>query len=104
MLSIFRQRLEKLYGRVERTLDKAEEANELGVVAPLLNQAHKNVELLGKATGELADATAPQVSIQVICPSAPSPELTPRITYASVDAIEGTVDSEEEIGLLQKPT
>src|ERR1700722_9682849 len=83
VVSIFRQRLEKLHGRVDRLLDKAEEAikvmpdedgvlcavgKDLGVAAPLLAQAHKNLEILGRATGELEPQGSGAVSVQIVCP------------------------------------
>lgn len=65
--SPFRDRLEQLWGRVDRSLTQAEESKELTVMAPLLNQAHKNVELLGRVTGEL-EVSTPMVAIQIVCP------------------------------------
>lgn len=65
--SPFRDRLEELWSRTDKALTQAEESKELGVMAPLLNQAHKNVELLGRVTGEL-EVSAPMVAIQVVCP------------------------------------
>lgn len=118
VLSVFRQRLEKLHGRIDRTLDKAEaavrisrdsEGNEvfagpdLAVMAPLLNVAHKNVEILGRATGELEPTGGSGVSIQIVCPTAPI-EAMPRITYAAPDG-QGQIEGEglySDIGLLQK--
>jgi hypothetical protein len=41
------------------------------------------------------------MSIQIICPSSPSPDLAPRISFASADAIE--VESEQEIGIRRLP-
>jgi len=85
--SPFRERLEKLWVRTDRALDKAEKAvrvvkdsqgnvvdiaEDLGAIAPLLNQAHKNVALLGKATGELIEAPQIQVGVQVVMPAAPA--------------------------------
>lgn len=118
-ISIFRSRLEKLHGRIDRTLDKAEEAvrvvdvdgkmvsvgSDLSPMAPLFNAASKNLEMLGRATGELEPVGAGSVSIQIVCPSAGSPagEL-PRVSFAAVDQIEAADEDEVyEIGLLQKP-
>lgn len=114
VLSIFRQRLEKLHGRIDRSLDKAETAvrvtfdkesgeevvigADLGVIAPLLNQAHKNLEILGRATGELEPSGGAGVSIQILCPSAPNANAMPRVTYAADEAIEASF---EEIGIKQ---
>lgn len=80
ILSVFRQRLEKLHDRVDRSLDRAE-ASDLSLVAPLLSAAHKNVEMLGRATGELEQSQGAGFSIQIICPSAPSADSMPRISY-----------------------
>lgn len=65
--SPFRDRLEQLWGRTDRALSQAEQDKELSVMAPLLNQAHKNVELLGRVTGEL-EVSTPMVAIQIVCP------------------------------------
>ncbi len=114
-LSIFRQRLENLHGRIDRSLDKAENAvrvirdkkgeikhitEDLSPIAPLVSQAHKNLELLGRATGELEPENGSgSVSIQIVCPQSPENAM-PRITYASSDQIELT--GGDDIGLLQK--
>jgi len=79
-----RDRLEKLWQRIDTSLDRAETAvrtvtdkasgeqvvvgEDLGVMAPLLNQAHKNVEIFGKLTGELKDQSDTQVAIQIVYP------------------------------------
>lgn len=79
--SPFQERLRATWERIERTLDRAENAvqvtedgdpvgEDLAILAPLLNQAHKNLELLGKASGELMDkAAAPSIAIQVVVPA-----------------------------------
>lgn len=125
VMSIFRQRLEHLNGIVQRTLVKAETSvrvatdkdgntvvigADLGVLAPLLNQAHKNVEMLGRATGELEPTGGGSVSIQILCPTAgASVDQLPRITFSSIDAIEAHVEqhqpdeTSEDIGVLQAP-
>lgn len=74
--SPFRDRLEQLWGRVDRSLTQAEQNKELGMMAPLLNQAHKNVELLGRVTGEL-EVSAPTVAIQIVCPTETRPVSVP---------------------------
>lgn len=113
--SVFRQRLEKLNGIIDRTLNKAESAvrlatdkdgnqvvvgADIGVMAPLLNQAHKNVEMLGRATGELEPTGGGSVSIQIMCPAAGATtvEQLPRITFADQDAIEAPPESIERLG------
>lgn len=120
-LSIFRQRLEKLHGRIDKTLDRAEsavrvtqdkEGNEVVIgqdispMAPLFNAASKNLEMLGRATGELEPAGGSQVSIQILVPAAGSGEM-PRVTFASPDALELAAPEDEDdgmadIGVLQR--
>lgn len=75
--SPFRPRLEQLWGVAERTLKRAEDAENLPAVAPLMAQAHKNLELLGRATGELAERDAPTVNVIVVCPSGPTAPAEP---------------------------
>jgi hypothetical protein len=74
-----------LWGRTDRALDRAEgavrvvtdrETGELvavgpdvAAIAPILNQAHRNIEMLGKVTGELEAAAAVQVAIQIVVPA-----------------------------------
>lgn len=118
-LSIFRQRLEKLHSRIDRTLDKAESAvrverdedgkevfagPDITPLAPLFNAASKNLEMLGRATGELEPQGGSGVSIQIVCPSAAG-EL-PRVTFANHDQLTIEASPEEEgmleIGLQQK--
>ncbi len=119
VLSLFRQRLEKLQGRVDRALDRAENAvrvverdgnlaaagPDLSALAPLLNVAHKNLEMLGRATGELDPSAGSQIALQIICPSTGSaPGEMPRISFARVDQIEAAADDDEaimEIGITQ---
>ncbi len=100
VLSIFRSRLEKLHGRIDNAIDRAEERPDLfGVLPPLFNQAAKNLEMLGRATGELEPQSHGHMSIQIICPVAPA-DAPPRITYASDDTIES--GSVETIGVIQR--
>jgi hypothetical protein len=60
------------------------------------------MRLHGQATGELQrdNQNSQNFSIQIICPSAPSPELAPRISFVEGNAINF---SAEEIGLRQLP-
>lgn len=114
--SIFRKRLEDLNGRIVRTLDRAESAvrvttdkdgnevvigQDISPMAPLFNAASKNLEMLGRATGELEPAGGSQVSIQIVCPSAPGGDQTPRITFSSIDQIEAAEPGEDEDGCLE---
>jgi hypothetical protein len=86
--SPFRDRLEHLWQRTQKAIDRAEnsvrvvkdpESGELlpvgpdvAAIAPILNQAHKNVELLGRVTGELEQPAAANVAVQVVLPPAPA--------------------------------
>lgn len=121
--SLFRRRVESLYGDLQQVFDQAKTAvrvvtdkngndvvvgADLSVVAPLANQLHKNLEMLGRATGELEPQGGGSVSIQILCPAAgTSVDQMPRITFSSTDAIEGTAEAtgeleeSEDIGVLQ---
>ena len=86
--SPFKQRLEKLWDRTEKALDRAETAvrvvkdedtgqlvsvgPDVAAIGPLLNQAHKNVELLGRVTGELEVSAGSNIAIQIVLPQAGS--------------------------------
>lgn len=70
--SPFQERLQKLWERVERNLDRIEGSPDLQNLAPLLNQAHKNLAILGRATGELETSAAVGLAIQIVLP-APMP-------------------------------
>ena len=117
-VSLFRHRLEKLHRRVDRALDRAETAvrvtekdgklvaagADLGPIAPLLSQAHRNLEMLGRATGELEPQGASSMQIQIICPPAGSAE-QPRIVFDRNEGrtIEGSAEPvEAEIGVRQR--
>lgn len=86
-MSLFRAELEKLRCRINRGLDKAESMDDLAPLAPLLNQAHKNLEILGRATGELESSPGSAMSIQIVVPWVDR-ENMPRVSFASDDAIE----------------
>ena len=89
-VSPFRERLEKLWVRTDRALDKAESAvktvkvngedvavgQDLTPMAPLINQGHKNLELLGRVTGELEVKSAANIAIQIVMPSS-APSVVP---------------------------
>jgi hypothetical protein len=122
-LSIFRKRLEDLHGRIDNALTRAETAvraapdpetgemvalgADLAPLAGLFNQAHKNLEILGKATGELEPDNRSSVSIQIVCPAAPAGQ-SPKIVFGDqVLTLEAGAaehiddDPISEIGLLQ---
>lgn len=83
--SPFMERHEFLWGKVTQGIEKAENAvrvvtdretgqlmsvgPDVGVLAPLLNQAHKNLELLGQVTGELQQAPQAQTNIMIVVPA-----------------------------------
>ena len=84
--SPFRSRLEQMWGRAERSMDRAETAvrvtmdkesgeylvagQDVAAIAPLMAQAHKNLELLGRATGELASTDQNVTNVMVVIPQA----------------------------------
>ena len=72
--SPFRAQLASLKERTERALDKVERDDKrLALMAPLIAQGHKNVELLGRATGELEQAAGPQIAVQIVIPASQGP-------------------------------
>lgn len=97
--SPFRERLENLWQRTDKSIARAENAvrtvtdretgellaagPDVAAIAPLLNQAHKNLEMLGQATGELANASTGSTTIIVVThgghasarPARPEPEV-----------------------------
>jgi hypothetical protein len=86
-----RERVQELWTRTQRNLDAVEETatkpEHLGLVAPLLAQAHKNVEILGQLTGELSSAASgPQIAISIVVPAG---ERTPDL---AVDYDGQTID------------
>ena len=82
VFSLFRQRLETLHARVDKALERAESAvrvvnqggklvaagADLSPIAPLLSVAHKNLEMLGRMTGEREQQSGASLSIQIVCP------------------------------------
>jgi len=75
-----RERVQKLWDRTDKLLDKVDEKESLIAVAPgLLNQAHKNVELLAKMTGEIQDGRGgggPAVAVQIVYHGSEPPAVT----------------------------
>lgn len=68
-----RDRVEKLWSRIERGLDKAEDLPGGAIspfLAPLLSQAHKNVELQGTLSGELQQAGSTNIQVQLVVSTA----------------------------------
>lgn len=92
---VVQESLERGRRAVQVTKDGDAVGEDLAVLAPLLNQAHKSLELLGKATGELQDkSAAPVVSIQIVVPANPS--AAPRVEFGTG---EGVIDvGFEDIG------
>jgi hypothetical protein len=49
----FDERLESAHAAVRRALQRAEASDDLRLIAPLVGQLHRNIELFGRATGRL---------------------------------------------------
>jgi len=73
----FRARLERTWDAIEGAMDQAQRAvrthedgtvedRSLSALPPLFNQAHRNLELLGRATGELCNDGTPAADITLI--------------------------------------
>jgi hypothetical protein len=104
------QRAEELYRRAEALLTAAIDDGDRGGAAQairsavsVLSEARGYLHLRGELTNELGrDRTLSGLSIQIVCPSAPSAEMMPRISFTSDDAIDAG-NSVQEIGILQFP-
>jgi hypothetical protein len=91
-------RAERLYGQAEEILasalqdkDRRTALQAIRTAIDVMGEARGYLELRGELTGELdRDRGGLQMSIQIVCPSAPSPELAPRISFSSIDAIESS--------------
>jgi hypothetical protein len=102
-------RAERLYAQAEEILasalkdkDRRTALQAIRTAIDVMGEARGYLELRGELTNELGrDRSLPALSIQIICPSASSPESMPRISYASADAIGQ--DSTQEIGIFQRP-
>ena len=84
--SPFRERLEHLWEKTQNALERAETSvrvvqdektgklvavgPDVAAIAPILNQAHKNVHMLGVATGEIEQVAA-NIAIQIVLPQQP---------------------------------
>jgi hypothetical protein len=66
----FAEKLEQLWQRLIRCLDRAE-AERLDLMAGLLNQGHRNLKLLGTMTGELSSSVYVGPVIQMVVPERP---------------------------------
>ena len=99
--SPFRAQLASLKERTERLLDRAESGirarddgkpntADAAACAPLIAQAHKNVELLGRATGELEQAAGPQIAVQIVIPASQGPPGTSSPTADVSCSLRGT--------------
>ena len=113
----FRARLETTWDAIQGAMDKAQRAvrthedgtvedRSMSALPPLLNQAHRNLELLGRATGELSnDGTAatnvtlvkvlsvPRMPGVVTLPHLEQPAIAPGARV--VDAIEAPAEDVE---------
>ncbi len=63
--SPFRPRIDQLWAVAERSLVRAESADDVGQVAPLINAAMRTVEVLGRATGELQAGDTNTLNVMV---------------------------------------
>jgi hypothetical protein len=73
--SPLRDRLNSLWNRIDKYIEDPKVTDK----APLINQAHKNLELLGRATGELNDSnrtngSSMQIMQVLMLPVTPAPE------------------------------
>jgi DNA-binding CsgD family transcriptional regulator len=73
--SPLRSRLDALWNRIDKYIEDPKVTDK----APLINQAHKNLELLGRATGELNDSnringSSMQIMQVLMLPVTPAPE------------------------------
>jgi hypothetical protein len=73
----FRERLETTWDAIQDAMDKAQRAvrtredgtvedRSLSAMPPLFNQAHRNLELLGRATGELSNDGVAAMNVNLI--------------------------------------
>ncbi len=113
--SVFRQRLEYLWDTTTDGIKMAKDAartvtnpetgelcyvgRDLGPLAPLLGQAHRNLELLGNATGELNAGPHNVTNIGHLSVIMPRPELT-----GSPGSVTGSVIDVPAIGSPADPT
>ncbi len=74
-----RDRVQSLWATTHKAVRKASgDDKHFGALPGLLNQAHKNVEMLAKLTGELQDGRGgggPAVAIQIVYHGAQAPEV-----------------------------
>jgi hypothetical protein len=111
-------RAERLYAQAEEILasalkdkDRRTALQAIRTAIDVMGEARGYLELRGELTNELGrDRTTAMMSIQIICPSAPTPELMPRISFASsgdatieADTAEEIHDSTQDIALRQFP-
>lgn len=65
-----RERVQSLWATTDKAIRKAtKKSQHFGVLPGLLNQGHKNVELLAKLTGEISDGRGgggPAVAVQIV--------------------------------------
>lgn len=104
--SVFRDRLEKLWEKTENAIERAETAvrtvvdpdtgqlvavgPDVAAIAPILNQAHKNVHMLGVATGEIEQVAA-NIAIQIVLPQQQA-ESAPTVGKSGDEDVHETID------------
>jgi hypothetical protein len=101
------ERAERLFDQATEILKTARDENDprtalqaIRAASAVIGEARGYMQLRGELTNELGrDRALSPVSIQILCPSAPSLDAMPRVTFASDDHVEGSF---EEIGLIQR--
>ena len=93
----FRERLETTWEAIQGAMDQARQAvrthedgtvedRSLSALPPIFNQAHRNLELLGRATGELSNDDSPAANITLVrvlsVPRMPGVQTVPGIAPA----------------------
>jgi hypothetical protein len=92
-----RSRLESLWSRTDRGLDKLEDKP--SDLAPLINAGTRQVELLAKLTGEL-QAGDPSIAIQIVMPQGMSHQDLSPTFEATYETLQESVAT--EIAIAQK--
>jgi hypothetical protein len=105
------QRAERLYQQAEEILasalqdkDRRTALQAVRAAVDVMGEARNYMELRGELTNELGrDRTLPDISIQIVLPTAAAGDQTPRISFAHQDSIETGDNCFAEIGLKQFP-
>lgn len=87
-----RERIQQLWQRTNKYLDKVDADDALlNLAHGLLNQAHKNTELLAKVTGEIGTAAgvAGGVAIQIVMPGITTPSIAQTADEGTIIEVAG---------------